>query len=109
MGEGKKVLHVIPGYGGGISSLVRNIVTNSDIDVINNDVVGFTEYPDYFVNEVHANKGKCFTLPSVKSDGKKCVLEDFVRLLKVGHTMLYIYMYTRINLFSLRYCVKYAV
>lgn len=94
MGKGKKVLHVIPGYGGGISSLVRNIVTNSDADVINNDVVGFTGYPDYFVNEVHANKGECFTLPSVKSDGKKVCAQRFCEIVKSGsYDVVHIHVY----------------
>ena len=94
MGKGKRVLHVIPGFGGGISSLVRNIVTNSDVNELVNDVVGFTEYPDYFANEVHANNGECFTLPKVKSEGIIACARKFCEIVKNGsYDVVHIHVY----------------
>ena len=82
MMSAKKVLHVIPGFGGGISSLVRNIVLNSNPDILINDIVGFSEYPDFFQTEVTQKGGKTFTLPSVRKVGKKQCQKEFIAILK---------------------------
>ena len=47
-----RVLHIMPGFGGGISSHVRNIIRGVDKEKIIIDVAGFTDYPDFFIEEV---------------------------------------------------------
>ena len=44
-----RVLHIMPGFGGGISSHVRNIIRGVDKEKIIIDVAGFTDYPDFFI------------------------------------------------------------
>lgn len=80
----KRVLHIIPGYGGGISSLVRNIVVNCDSSKIINDVVGFSEYPDFFLKEVSAQNSKAYTIPSVHSGAGKSI-KAFYKIVKENH------------------------
>lgn len=48
MGSKVRVLHIIPGFGGGISSHVRNIINGINKDEVTIDVAGFTPYPDEF-------------------------------------------------------------
>lgn len=42
MGSKVRVLHIIPGFGGGISSHVRNIINGINKDEVTIDVAGFT-------------------------------------------------------------------
>lgn len=57
-----RVLHIMPGFGGGISSHVRNIIRGVDKEKIIIDVAGFTDYPDFFIEEVKAKGGQTFHL-----------------------------------------------
>lgn len=94
MSIAKRVLHIIPGYGGGISSLVRNIVVNADVNILNNDVVSFTEYPDFFIDEVKANKGVCYTLPSAKGKSITVCMKRFCEIIKhASYDAVHIHVY----------------
>lgn len=64
-----KVLHIMPGYGGGISSYVRNVVNSLNCDKIIIDVASFSKYSNDFNDEINRKCGKTFTLPSIRKDG----------------------------------------
>lgn len=82
----KKVLHVIPGYGGGISSTVRNLVHSIDMDKVINDVVGFTEYSSEFTEEIISKGGKLFTLKNVRWSSMASNMKEFCSLLQSNGT-----------------------
>jgi len=91
----KRVLHIIPGYGGGISSTVRNLVSSIDSSKVQIDVVGFTTYSDDFYREITAKGGRVFTLRNVRIKTLyKCVIEYQKLLLKHGpYDVIHIHMY----------------
>ena len=79
-----KVLHIIPGFGGGISSHVRNIVNGIDKDKVIIDVAGFTAYPDAFTQEVCAKGGKTITLNNVRINRLFFCVNQYRKILKEG-------------------------
>lgn len=65
----KKVLHIFSGYGGGISSLIRNLIENGDKDFAF-DVMAFSfSSGESFVNTVINSGGCYFTMPRPKLEG----------------------------------------
>lgn len=60
-----KILHVIPAYGGGISSYVKNLIAAPNQDNIVMDVAGFGTFPNSFVEVVTSYGGRVYPLPSV--------------------------------------------
>lgn len=63
------VLHIFSGYGGGISSLVRNLIENSDENFIF-DVMAFSYVGgEPFIQAVTKSGGHCFTMPRPKLEG----------------------------------------
>lgn len=79
-----KVLHIIPGFGGGISSHVRNMVNGIDKDKVIIDVAGFTAYPEAFTQEVCAKGGKTITLNNVRINHLFFCVDQYKRILKEG-------------------------
>lgn len=80
-----RVLHVMSGYGGGVSSHVRNIINGMDPSKVVIDVAGFTDYPDFFVKEVQAKEGQVFRLKNVRL---KCLAEctkEYTCIVREGH------------------------
>lgn len=61
-----RVLHIIPGFGGGISSHVRNMLHGVQSDHVCMYVAGFTDYPADFIKEVEKKNGKTFRLSNVR-------------------------------------------
>lgn len=60
-----RILHIIPGFGGGISSFVKNLAFgNHDGDVIY-DVMGFNDFPEAYKKIIVNQGGKCYSLPSI--------------------------------------------
>ena len=57
-----KVLHIFSGYGGGISSFIRNQASIISEEFLF-DVMSFTDYPDDFKAIIARNGGRCFTMP----------------------------------------------
>lgn len=57
-----KVLHIFSGYGGGISSFIRNQASVISEEFLF-DVMSFTDYPDDFKAIIARNGGRCFTMP----------------------------------------------
>ena len=80
--EKKRILHIIPGYGGGISSYVRNIVSSIDSNKIIIDVIGFSEYSSDFREEIESKCGKLFTLPRIHKDGIFSIISFYKNVLK---------------------------
>ena len=84
MNEYKRILHIIPGYGGGISSHVKNIVDGIDCNKIVIDVASFTDYPDFYKEIINLKRGKCIKLKNVKVKQLiKCICE-YKEILKNG-------------------------
>ena len=84
-----KVLHVIPGFGGGISSFVKDIALGNNSSAVINDVVGFNYYPNYFANIIKHQNGNCFTLSNFHKKPFE-TLQDFRKiLLKGGYDVLH--------------------
>lgn len=81
----KKVLHIIPGFGGGISSHVRNIINNINTDKAIIDVASFTNYPEFFKNEIKINKGKAFVLKNVRLANINGCIKEYITILKNGN------------------------
>lgn len=79
-----KVLQIIPGFGGGISSHVRNMVNGIDKDKVIIDVAGFTAYPDAFTQEVCAKGGKTITLNNVRINRLFFCVNQYRKILKEG-------------------------
>lgn len=78
-----KVLHIIPGFGGGISSFVKNLsIGNSNKKVIY-DVLGFNAFPDEYTEIIQNQNGMCFSLPSVHKHPFK-MFAEYKAILKKG-------------------------
>lgn len=84
MSEEKKirVLHIISGYGGGISSHIRNIARAIDVTKISFDVIGFTDYSDEFNAEIAQTGGHTFTFLKPKKAGFKKFYQHAVKTIK---------------------------
>lgn len=64
-----KVLHIMSGYGGGISSFIRNKVISANPRKIINDIATFHDCPPEFVKEVTEKGGKIYRIPNPKTEG----------------------------------------
>ncbi len=79
-----KVLHIMPGFGGGISSHVRNIIGGADPKKIMIDVAGFTGYPDFFRDEVEKKGGKTIELNNVRVNKIYKCISQYKKILLEG-------------------------
>jgi len=70
------------GYGGGISSHIRNIAREIDVSKVTFDVIGFTDYPEDFIKEISHTGGKTFTFLKPKKVGFKKFYQDAVSIIK---------------------------
>lgn len=85
MNEGAiKVLHIIPGFGGGISSHVRNIINGINKNEVIIDVAGFTPYPDDFIKEVRDKGGKVIRLDNIRIRNLLICVNQYRKILKDG-------------------------
>ncbi|MFB3164793.1 glycosyltransferase [Neobacillus sp. 179-J 1A1 HS] len=67
-----RVLHIIPGYGGGISSYVLNLLKSLQYEEnICIDIASYSDYPDEIIALVEKKGGKCQKLPSVHRGFRK--------------------------------------
>lgn len=76
-----RVLHIIPGYGGGISSYVRNIVSSINSNKVIIDVVGFSDYSNDFRTQIENKGGKVYTLPRIGKDGLFKVISAYINII----------------------------
>lgn len=81
-----KVLHIIQGYGGGISSLVRNLIVASDKSLIQQDVMSFIyENADDFIKCMDDNSAKVFLMPRPRVEGYKNFKNYVLKVLRDGN------------------------
>ena len=79
-----RVLHIMPGFGGGISSHVRNIIRGVDKEKIIIDVASFTDYPDFFIEEVKAKGGQTFHLRNVRVKSIMACVGEYISILRTN-------------------------
>lgn len=79
-----RVLHIIPGFGGGISSHVRNILHGLNSTEVQISVAGFTGYPDDFAAEVREKGGEVFQLKNVRIQNIFECINEYRMILKSG-------------------------
>lgn len=80
-----KILHIMSGYGGGISSLVRNLIKSTDCNDIHIDLASFTSYPDFFIEETKAKRVNLYTLQRIRFATLSKCISEFIHILKEGH------------------------
>jgi len=108
----KRVLHIIPGFGRGISSTVRNLVNSIDPNKVLIDVAGFSEYSTDFCEEIKNKGGKVFTLKRINSRSLSKNVKEYYSLLKENgaydaiHIHLIGYKGLYFSLLSRKYGVK---
>ncbi len=64
-----RVLHIMMGYGGGISTFIRNLARANHHPDLVFDVLTFADVPDAFQEEIAQTGGKIFRMPNPKTAG----------------------------------------
>lgn len=65
-----KVLHIIQGYGGGVSSIVKNLIVHSNSELIRQDVMSFSfEHAEEFLKDISKHGSKSFLMPRPRVEG----------------------------------------
>lgn len=64
-----KVLHIFSGYGGGISSLIINLVENREEDFIFDTLAFSYRGGEQFCQRIQKQGGTCYTMPRFKKEG----------------------------------------
>lgn len=59
-----RILHIIPGFGGGISTFVKNLITAPNSDNMIMDIVGFGQFPVEYVEAIKRTEGNVYSLPN---------------------------------------------
>lgn len=85
-----KVLHVMSGYGGGISSFIKNKAEALKDQAVLFDVATYDDCPEDFVQAIQATGGDVYTLVNPKRVGWRRFSESFQRALKANdHDVVY--------------------
>lgn len=80
-----KILHVIQGCGGGIASLIGNLIRSADNSVVQQDVMSFSyENGDAFVKEIKERGSRTFLLPRPRAEGLRAFYDYGVKVMKEG-------------------------
>ena len=80
-----KVLHIIQGYGGGISSIVKNLILSADPDSLQQDVMSFAyTHGEAFVAELERRGSHCFQMPRPRKQGMKAFRQYVKKVLREG-------------------------
>lgn len=80
-----KVLHLIQGYGGGISSLVKNLILSADKTQIRQDVMSFAyQNGELFVEELKKYGSNVFLMPRPRKDGYFAFKSYVLKVMKDG-------------------------
>lgn len=81
-----KVLHIIQGYGGGVSSLIRNLIVASDKSQIKQDVMSFThKNGEEVIKCIEENNSKTFLMPRPRVEGYKKFKNYVFEVMKNGN------------------------
>lgn len=102
-----KILHLIPGYGGGIGSIVQNLIVYSSSESVNHDIALFScNNGEDFVKTIEKYHGHVYLMPRPKSDGIKAFV-TYIRKLLLGNNYDVIHCHTfGIRAFLLKFLVK---
>lgn len=80
-----KILHIIQGYGGGISSIVKNLIMSNDSDVVHQDVMSFTyDQGEAFISELNSIGAKTYLMPRPRKNGFICFCKYVKSVLREG-------------------------
>lgn len=82
MKEQLKVLHIMSGFGGGISSFIRNKAEYMINENIQFDVVTYDECSEDFKEVIHQTGGKIYTMFNPKIKGWQAFKQSFTQVLK---------------------------
>ena len=77
-----KILHVIPGFGGGVASHVWNLSKSVDPSKIIFDVISFSETPHIFNMDIENMGGQVFVLPGLRKNGLFKFIRNYQKILK---------------------------
>lgn len=77
-----KILHIMSGFGGGISSFIRNKAEYMVNENIQFDVVTYDECSEDFKEAVHQTGGNIYTMINPKTDGWRAFRDSFTPVLK---------------------------
>ena len=78
-----KILHLIQGCGGGVASLIGNLVRSADKTAVQQDVMSFTfDNGDVFVEELKRHGSKTFLLPRPRKEGMKAFRDYAVKIMR---------------------------
>ena len=80
-----KVLHLIQGYGGGISSLVKNLILSADTTQIKQDVMSFA-YQDgeLFVETLEKHGSRVYLMPRPRKEGYFTFKKYVIKIMQEG-------------------------
>lgn len=80
--EQLKVLHIMSGFGGGISSFIRNKAEYMVNENIQFDVVTYDECSEDFKEGIHQTGGNIYTMLNPKIEGWRAFRQSFTHVLK---------------------------
>ena len=81
-----KILHVIQGCGGGVASLIANLIRSADKNEVAQDVLSFTyANGDAFVEEAKKNGSNLYLLPRPRKEGYGAFRRAMLKVLKEGN------------------------
>ena len=75
MDNSVRVLHIFSGFGGGVSSLIKNLIENKTEDCIFDTMAFSYENGDAFVELIKQKGGNSFIMPRLKKDGLFALLK----------------------------------
>lgn len=73
----KRVLHIMSGYGGGISSLIDNLASQAPQHDLIFDVVTYDDCSQSFYQKIQDTNGKVYGLKNPKKEGWKAFIASF--------------------------------
>lgn len=80
-----KVLHIIQAYGGGISTLVKNLIVAADKEQIKQDVISFAyNNAEEYIKTLEENNAQVFLMPRPRIEGYKKFKSYVLEVLKNG-------------------------
>src|SRR5699024_7820579 len=79
-----KILHIMSGYGGGISSFIYNKAFEMQKYNIQFDVITYDECPENFKKVIHSTGGKIYKMVNPKKVGWKKFVDYFTDPLKTN-------------------------
>lgn len=80
-----KIIHVIQGCGGGVASLIGNLVRSADRSAVTQDVLSFSyENGETFVEELEKCGSRLFLLPRPRKEGYGAFRQCMLKVLREG-------------------------